>query len=93
MLRDQYGIASTVASMRNIDFYPLLSLLNIGEDLTTFGLNMNSPKNICPNFAGPYHNSYLGPNHIDYDVPPEYRIQDKIKYITETESECFVINY
>jgi len=55
------------------------STLTYGHDLTSLGMNLNSSENIYTTFAGPFESAPLGPHNIDFDVPPEYRVQDKIK--------------
>lgn len=41
-LSDQYGIAGFLATIRSED--PLVAGLAKGQDLTTLGLNLNSPE-------------------------------------------------
>ncbi|XP_025191293.1 CCR4-NOT transcription complex subunit 2-like [Melanaphis sacchari] len=79
MVHDQFGIIGHLVSIKSAEYDPKLVTLTYGDDLRTLGLNMNSPENIYPTFAGPFENSPLGPHNIDFDVPPEYRVQNKIK--------------
>lgn len=83
MLRDQFGIACKLANMRYMDLYPELTMLCNGIELNTIELNFRSPEIIHTKFSGPFDESFLGPNHLDFDVPPEYRVNDKIKYVIE----------
>ncbi|KAF0749223.1 CCR4-NOT transcription complex subunit 2-like isoform X1 [Aphis craccivora] len=79
MLRDQFGIIGHLVSMRAVEYDRKFSTLTYGHDLTSLGMNLNSPENIYTTFAGPFESAPLGPHNIDFDVPPEYRVQDKIK--------------
>jgi CCR4-NOT transcription complex subunit 2 len=78
MLSDQFGIIGFLVSLKAREDNPGLVTLVYGEDLTTLGMNMNSPENIYPTFAGPFQNSPLGTHNGDFNLPPEYRIHDKI---------------
>uniref|UniRef100_A0A2S2NP58 CCR4-NOT transcription complex subunit 2 n=2 Tax=Schizaphis graminum TaxID=13262 RepID=A0A2S2NP58_SCHGA len=78
MLSDQFGIIGFLVSLKAIQDNPGLVTLVYGDDLTTLGMNMSSPENIYPTFAGPFQNSPLGPHNGDFDIPPEYRIHHKI---------------
>jgi len=54
---------------------PDLVYLNFGEDLTSLGLDLNSPENILPKFAGPFSNTDLQPHNA---VPePDFRVIDE----------------
>ena len=44
MLRDQYGIVGLLAFIKAAESEPLLTHLALGADLTTLGLNLNSPE-------------------------------------------------
>ncbi|KAE9521845.1 hypothetical protein AGLY_017757 [Aphis glycines] len=79
MLRDQFGIIGHLVSMRAVEYDRKFSTLTYGHDLTSLGMNLNSPEYIYTTFAGPFESAPLGPHNIDFDVPPEYRVQDKIK--------------
>jgi len=79
MLRDQFGIIGQLITIRTAKHYPELVELTLGQDLTSLGMNLNSPGNIYPTFAGPFENFPLEPHNIEYDVPSEYKINHKIK--------------
>ncbi|XP_060858400.1 CCR4-NOT transcription complex subunit 2-like isoform X3 [Metopolophium dirhodum] len=79
MLRDQFGIIGQLITMRTAEYDPKLVALTFGQDLTSLGMNLNSPENIYPTFAGPFENSPLEPHNIEFDVPSEYKIHHKIK--------------
>lgn len=59
--------------------------LALGSDLTTLGLNLNSPENLYPKFASPWASSPCRPQDIDFHVPSEYltniHIRDKLAAI------------
>ena len=54
----------------------------LGSDLTTLGLNLNSPEPLYNNFGGPWAENPCRPQDIDFHVPPEYLtnavIRDKL---------------
>merc|ERR1712137_1369310 len=56
--------------------------LALGSDLTTLGLNLNSPEPLYNNFGGPWAENPCRPQDIDFHVPPEYLtnavIRDKL---------------
>ncbi|KAF3859726.1 hypothetical protein F7725_022125 [Dissostichus mawsoni] len=56
--------------------------LALGSDLTTLGLNLNSPENLYPKFASPWASAPCRPQDIDFHVPSEYltniHIRDKV---------------
>jgi len=79
MLRDQFGIIGQLVTMKTAEYDPKLVTLAFGQDLTNLGLNLNSPENIYPTFAGPFENFPLGPHNTEFKVPSEYLIHDKIK--------------
>lgn len=59
--------------------------LALGSDLTTLGLNLNSPENLYPKFASPWASAPCRPQDIDFHVPSEYltniHIRDKLAAI------------
>lgn len=79
MLRDQFGIIGQLVTMRTAEYDPKLVELSFGHDLTSLGMNLSSPENICPKFGGPFENYPLEPHNIEFDVPSEYKIHHKIK--------------
>jgi len=79
MLPDQFGIIGQLVTLRTAECDPKLVELTFGHDLTNFGMNLSSPENIYPTFAGPFANYPLEPHNIEFDVPSEYKINHKIK--------------
>lgn len=49
------------------------------SDLTTLGLNLNSPESLYHTFGSPFADSPCRPHEIDYHVPSEYRINSFIR--------------
>lgn len=76
MLRDQYGIIGELLSMKLASLKSNLVELNKGRNLCAMGLNLNSPLNIYPSFAGPFADLPLGPHRQEYTgyVPPVYYV-------------------
>lgn len=80
MLHDQFGIVAILLNLRNLSAYPSLSDIYYGPNLLTLlREDMEHTRNLYSKFPGPFQDAFLGPNHIDYDVPPKYRLQDKIE--------------
>lgn len=78
MLRDQFGMIGEMMIMKLASEEPHLVELNYGHNLNNFGLNLCSPKNIYPSFAGPFADFPLGPHQEEYSVPSEYRFSNKL---------------
>ncbi|KAK2718807.1 CCR4-NOT transcription complex subunit 2-like [Artemia franciscana] len=72
MVGDQFGMVGLLTFIRVAETDPNLVALALGSDLTTLGLNLNSPENLYPNFGGPWAETPCRPQDIDYHVPPEY---------------------
>ncbi|VVC40992.1 NOT2/NOT3/NOT5 [Cinara cedri] len=79
MLKDQFGIIGQIMTMRAASTDPSLVELSIGIDLTTLGMDLNSPGNNYPTFGGPFKNCPLQPHETEHQVPSEYLIHQKIK--------------
>ncbi|XP_056017086.1 CCR4-NOT transcription complex subunit 2-like isoform X4 [Ostrea edulis] len=73
MVTDQFGIAGLLTFIRaaNENDHNLIALAP-GIDLTTLGLNLNSPENLYSTFQSPWADSPCRPQDIDYHVPVEY---------------------
>ncbi|CAH1111237.1 unnamed protein product [Psylliodes chrysocephalus] len=79
MVNDQFGIVGLLTFIRAAETDPNLVSLALGQDLTALGLNLNSPDNLYPTFAGPWAEHPCRPQDIDYHVPPEYLINHAIR--------------
>lgn len=66
---DRFGLLGLLSVIRMTD--PDLTTLALGTDLTTLGLNLNSPDNLFKTFASPWAD---GPHKAepDFKVPPCY---------------------
>nr|CAD7258929.1 unnamed protein product [Timema shepardi] len=82
MVKDQFGMVGLLTFIRAAETDPNLVSLALGQDLTALGLNLNSPENLYPNFAGPWAETPCRPQDIDFHVPPEYLINSSIRYTT-----------
>lgn len=73
MVTDQFGIAGLLTFIRaaNENDHNLIALAP-GIDLTTLGLNLNSPENLYSTFQSPWVDLPCRPQDIDYHVPTEY---------------------
>ncbi|XP_061192335.1 CCR4-NOT transcription complex subunit 2-like isoform X1 [Saccostrea echinata] len=73
MVTDQFGVAGLLSFIRaaNENDHNLIALAP-GIDLTTLGLNLNSPENLYSTFQSPWADSPCRPQDIDYHVPSEY---------------------
>jgi len=82
MLVDQYGIVGLFAFIKAAESDPTLAHLALGTDLTTLGLNLNSPDNLYHKFQSPFSRQPCRLQDIDYFVPSEYltnaHIRDKL---------------
>jgi len=82
MVLDQFGMVGLLTFIRTAEQDPQLAQLAMGSDLTTLGLNLNSPENLYQNFASPWADTQCRPQDIDYHVPQEYltntMIRDKL---------------
>ncbi|XP_077493592.1 CCR4-NOT transcription complex subunit 2-like isoform X4 [Amblyomma americanum] len=79
MVTDQYGMVGLLTFIRAAETDPNLVSLALGSDLTTLGLNLNSPENLYPVFGGPWAEQPCRPQDIDYHVPSEYIINQSIR--------------
>ncbi|XP_078481207.1 CCR4-NOT transcription complex subunit 2 isoform X2 [Ciona intestinalis] len=82
MLVDQYGIVGLFAFIKAAETDPTLVHLALGNDLTTLGLNLNSPDNLYHKFQSPFSRQPCRLQDIDFFVPSEYltnaHIRDKL---------------
>jgi len=88
MVTDQFGMVGLLTFIRAADTDPNLVALAPGIDLTTLGLNLNSPENLYSTFQSPWADSPCRPQDIDlscstdFHVPQEYLtnifIRDKL---------------
>ncbi|KAB5542064.1 hypothetical protein PHYPO_G00087150 [Pangasianodon hypophthalmus] len=81
MVTDQFGMIGLLTFIRAAETDPGMVHLALGSDLTTLGLNLNSPENLYPKFASPWASTPCRPQDIDFHVPSEYltniHIRDK----------------
>ncbi|XP_052087506.1 CCR4-NOT transcription complex subunit 2-like isoform X2 [Mytilus californianus] len=82
MVNDQFGIVGLLTFIRAAENDPNLVALAPGIDLTTLGLNLNSPENLYSTFQSPWKDLPCRPQDIDFHVPAEYLtniyIRDKL---------------
>lgn len=86
MLNDQFGMAGLLTFLRAIESDPAIVALALGHDLTTLGLNLNSPeRNIYATFGGPWADYPCRIQDLEAKVPDEYltnaSIRDKLPNI------------
>jgi CCR4-NOT transcription complex subunit 2 len=79
MVQDHYGMVGLLTFIRGAETDPNLVALALGSDLTTLGLNLNSPESLYSTFASPFADSPSRPQDIDYPVPQEYLIHSYIR--------------
>jgi CCR4-NOT transcription complex subunit 2 len=79
MVQDQFGMMGLLTFIRAAETDPNLVALALGSDLTTLGLNLNSPESLCNIFASPWADSPCRAQDIDCNVPQEYLIHTAIK--------------
>ncbi|MEQ2210384.1 hypothetical protein XENOCAPTIV_012695 [Xenoophorus captivus] len=83
MVTDQFGMIGLLTFIRAAETDPGMVHLALGSDLTTLGLNLNSPENLYPKFASPWASAPCRPQDIDFHVPSEYltniHIRDKVQ--------------
>lgn len=79
MVQDQFGMMGLLTFIRAAETDPNLVALALGSDLTTLGLNLNSPESLYNTFSSPWADSPCRPQDIDYNVPQEYLIHPVIK--------------
>lgn len=79
MVQDHYGMMGLLTFIRGAETDPNLVALALGSDLTTLGLNLNSPESLYSTFSSPFADSPSRPQDIDYAVPQEYLIHSYIR--------------
>lgn len=72
MVPDQFGIVGLLTFIKSAETDPSLVALAPGMDLTTLGLNLNSPDNLYSTFQSPWVDLPCRPQDIDFHVPAEY---------------------
>ncbi|XP_025097113.1 CCR4-NOT transcription complex subunit 2-like isoform X1 [Pomacea canaliculata] len=72
MVADQFGIVGLLTFIRAAENDHNLVALAPGIDLTTLGLNLNSPENLYSTFQSPWADAPCRPQDIDFHVPAEY---------------------
>ncbi|XP_074661497.1 CCR4-NOT transcription complex subunit 2-like isoform X2 [Tubulanus polymorphus] len=82
MVTDQFGMVGLLTFIRAAETDPNLVALAPGIDLTTLGLNLNSPESLYSTFQSPWADAPCRPQDIDFHVPSEYLtnifIRDKL---------------
>uniref|UniRef100_A0A8C2JM49 CCR4-NOT transcription complex subunit 2 n=1 Tax=Cyprinus carpio TaxID=7962 RepID=A0A8C2JM49_CYPCA len=79
MVTDQFGMIGLLTFIRAAETDPGMVHLALGSDLTTLGLNLNSPENLYPKFASPWASAPCRPQDIDFHVPSEYLTNRNIR--------------
>lgn len=79
MVQDQFGMMGLLTFIRAAETDPGLVALALGSDLTTLGLNLNSPESLCSTFASPWADAPCRAQDIDFPVPQEYLIHPYIR--------------
>lgn len=79
MVMDQFGMVGLLTFIRVAETEPNLVSLALGSDLTTLGLNLNTPESLYPSFGGPWSEQPCRPQDIDFHVPSEYLVNQSIK--------------
>uniref|UniRef100_A0A3Q2QGW8 CCR4-NOT transcription complex subunit 2 n=1 Tax=Fundulus heteroclitus TaxID=8078 RepID=A0A3Q2QGW8_FUNHE len=68
MVTDQFGMVGLLTFIRAAETDPGMVHLALGSDLTTLGLNLNSPENLYPKFASPWASAPCRPQDIGKTV-------------------------
>jgi len=86
MIKDQFGIASQLLVINMAENGSNMTELNMGDDLISLGLDLNSSDDLLPKFGGPFFRNELQPfdaniesDPIGYRGLPEYKVNDKIR--------------
>ncbi|XP_078690761.1 CCR4-NOT transcription complex subunit 2-like isoform X30 [Branchiostoma floridae x Branchiostoma belcheri] len=88
MVTDQFGMVGLLTFIRAAETDPNMVALALGSDLTTLGLNLNSPENLYNNFGGPWADHPCRAQDIDiplhtfpdFHVPSEYLTNIHIRH-------------
>ncbi|ESP03983.1 hypothetical protein LOTGIDRAFT_109934 [Lottia gigantea] len=72
MVTDQFGIVGLLSFIRAAMDGTMVPAIIPGIDLTTLGLNLNSPENLYSTFQSPWAEAPCRPQDIDFHVPAEY---------------------
>lgn len=92
MVKDQFGMVGLLTFIRAAETDPNLVSLALGQDLTTLGLNLNSPDNLYPTFGGPWSDAPCRSQDLDYNVPPEYLVNHGIRLVHDDSYERVLAN-
>lgn len=79
MVKDQFGLIGLLTFIRVAENEPNLVSLALGSDLTTLGLNLQSPDTLCSSFTSPFSEGPTRPQDIDFSVPEEYNTNTAIR--------------
>ncbi|KAJ1562263.1 hypothetical protein HK405_014100, partial [Cladochytrium tenue] len=69
---DRFGLVGLIDVIRMTD--PDMNMLALGCDLTTLGLNLNSPDSLCPSFMSAFSDTPMDGAEPHLAVPPCYRL-------------------
>lgn len=73
---NRYGLLGLLNVIRTPD--QDLKTLQLGIDLTTLGLNLNSPDVLFPSFQSPWADAPLPPKEPPFKLPPCYAVNAKL---------------
>jgi len=86
----RWGLKGILKVIKRED--PSLNMLALGEDLTTLGLNLNSPEPLHPTFASPWSSTQVA-KEPEFYLPPCYYMhapQMKSSYLQKFKSETLL---
>lgn len=86
----RYGLKGILKVIKREN--PSLNMLALGEDLTTLGLNLNSPEPLHSTFASPWSSQQV-PKEPEFYLPPCYYMhapQMKSSYLSKFKSETLL---
>ncbi|KAI9732580.1 MAG: hypothetical protein M1834_003916 [Cirrosporium novae-zelandiae] len=81
---ERYSLPGLFAMMRN-ESQDIQSLAT-GQDLTTLGLDLNSPEPLCDNFISPFAESNSRPLEPDFTIPACYKVANVCPIQTKVSS-------
>ncbi|KAL1433631.1 hypothetical protein MTO96_012457 [Rhipicephalus appendiculatus] len=82
MVTDQYGMVGLLTFIRAAETDPNLVSLALGSDLTTLGLNLNSPENLYPVFGGSLGRTAL--QAAGHRLPRSFRVHHQPEHPGQT---------
>ena len=77
MVTDQFGMIGLLTFIRAAETDPGMVHLALGSDLTTLGLDLNSPTHLYPKLVSPWASAPCQPQDLDFHV----HIRDKMPAI------------